>query len=225
MKKFSDRKIIESWNNNVNPWVNAVRGGEIESRVLVTNRAIVEAIVQRAPATVLDIGCGEGWLVRELAKTGIDCLGVDVVPALIDSATQAGGGRFQVLSYEELSPHNVRQRFDCIVCNFSLLGNESVHHVFRQAPALLNNGGAFIVQTIHPITAGGEAEYKDGWRAGSWTGFSTEFCDPAPWYFRTLESWQSLFAENDFKLDTMLEPLNLKTQKPASIIFIGTPII
>ena len=40
---LSDAKIIDSWGRNAAPWTNAVRGQQIESRRLVTDRAIVEA--------------------------------------------------------------------------------------------------------------------------------------------------------------------------------------
>jgi len=88
-----DTEIIDSWNKNAAPWVTAVRDGEIESRLLVTNRAIVEAVRSRAPASGIDIGCGEGWLVRAL--DGIAMTGVDVVPGLVDAARAAGGGIFR----------------------------------------------------------------------------------------------------------------------------------
>ena len=220
MEKFSDQQIIDSWKKNVQPWVKAIRNGEIESRLLVTNKTIVDAVIERKPKTVLDIGCGEGWLVRELKKVGIDSLGIDVIPELIDFA-QTKGGRFTSLSYEDLSGNMLQEKFDTIVCNFSLLGKESVINVFRQAPFLLNEGGSIIVQTIHPVAGCGEGDYKDGWREGSWAGFSNNFCDPAPWFFRTLETWTNLFLDNGFNIRKILEPVNPKTKKPASIVFIG----
>jgi len=47
MKKFSDQKIIESWESNVDPWVSAIRKNKIESRCLITNKAIIDAIVKQ----------------------------------------------------------------------------------------------------------------------------------------------------------------------------------
>ena len=108
------------------------------------------------------------------------------------------------------------------MANFSLLGNESVAEIFRKVPLMLMaDSGYFIVQTIHPKTGGGEEEYKDGWRTGNWNGFNRSFTDPAPWYFRTLESWELLFTANGFILDQIVEPTNIKTGAAASIIFIG----
>lgn len=223
MSKLTDHEIIASWKKNVQPWIAAVRHGEIENRVLITNKAVVNAILRREPNTVLDVGCGEGWLIRELARTGINALGIDIVPEFVEAAAKDGGGRFRVLSYEDVSLQALVEQFDVVVCNFSLLGETSVNHLFQQIPSLLNEHGALIIQTIHPVAGCGENHYEDGWREGSWSGFSDAFTDPAPWYFRTLETWKSLFLENGFRLVEQLEPVNPKTRTPASIIFIGEP--
>lgn len=224
MTEFSDKKIISSWRKNVKPWISAVRDGEIESRRLVTNKAIIENVTGESPESVLDVGCGEGWLVRELSGSGISCMGVDVVPELIEYARHEGDGLFELVSYEDLTFDKLMKKFDVLVSNFSLLGKESVVHLFQQAPLLLNQGGSFIIQTIHPVAGCGKSEYVDGWREGSWEGFSEKFCDPAPWFFRTIETWKALYTENGFALKKVLEPLNPVTNKPASIIFVGTVI-
>ncbi|MBD2101683.1 methyltransferase domain-containing protein [Leptolyngbya sp. FACHB-261] len=221
MDPLSDQKIIDSWRKNAEAWTTAVRQGQIESRKLVTNQAIIDAVLSRLPMSMLDMGCGEGWLARELAAKGIEVLGIDVVPELIERAQAAGPGRFEALSYEAISAGQLSERFDVVVSNFALLGEQSVGDVFRAVPALLNTRGACIVQTIHPIMGCGEHRYEDGWRVGSWDGFNSNFVDPAPWYFRTLESWVKLFADADLRLVELREPVHPRTGKPASALFIG----
>lgn len=216
---LSDARIVDSWVKNASPWTNAVRENQIESRRLVTNQAIVDAVLSRAPKTALDIGCGEGWLVRALAEKGVDATGVDVVPSLIEQAKQAGGGKFRVSSYEAIAAGDFDVRVDAAVANFSLIGKESVENLLLRVPDLLNSRGALIVQTLHPHVARGDLPYEDGWRTGSWAGFSEDFSDPAPWYFRTVESWKELLADSGLKLIDTREPLNPTTGKPASIIF------
>ncbi len=221
MGKYTDQQIIKSWKKNVQPWVAAIREGEIEERLLVTNQAILNAIFSKTPKAVLDIGCGEGWLVRELVDSGIHSFGLDAIPEFIEYAQSAGGGSFKAISYEEISSNTFSEKFDVVVCNFSLLGHECVNHLFEQVSTLLTRNGSYIIQTIHPIIACGESKYADGWRAGSWLGFSDQFIDPAPWYFRTLESWEFLFKQNSFNLHEILEPMHPGTNTPVSIIFIG----
>jgi len=216
---LSDARIVDSWLKNASPWTNAVRENQIESRRLVTNQAIVDAVLSRSPKTALDIGCGEGWLVRALAEKGVDAIGVDVVPSLIEQAKQAGGGEFRVSSYEAIAAGDLDVKVDAAVANFSLIGKESVENLLLRVPDLLNSRGALIVQTLHPLVARGDLPYEDGWRTGSWAGFSEDFSDPAPWYFRTVESWKKLFEDSGLTLTDTREPPNPTTGKPASIIF------
>jgi 2-polyprenyl-3-methyl-5-hydroxy-6-metoxy-1,4-benzoquinol methylase len=220
-ESLSDAKIVESWRINALPWTAAVREGQIESRKQTTDQAIIDAVISRLPRSVLDIGCGEGWLVRELAARKMQVVGTDVVQKLVEEARRAGGGDFRMLSYEEIATGKLNVSVDAVVCNFALLGKESVEGVFGAVPSLLNSHGTFVVQTLHPVIACGDLPYRDGWREGSWAGFSTDFSNPAPWYFRTLESWVKLFVDSGFRLREVREPLHPKTQKPASMIFVG----
>jgi len=221
LEPLSDNKIIDSWRKNAAPWTTAVRDNQIESRVLVTNQAIVNTIVARAPTSVLDIGCGEGWLVRALVERRIRAIGVDVIPELIDQARRAGAGEFHVASYDDIIEQRFHATFDVVVANFSLIGKESVDGLVRHVSTLLAPDGALVIQTLHPMMARGDLPYVDGWRSGSWAGFSDAFTDPAPWYFRTLEGWISLIVSADLRLVTLHEPLHPKSNLPASIIFVA----
>ncbi len=221
IEPLSDAKIIDSWRKNASPWTTAVQHDQIDSRRLVTNRAIVNAVLSLAPEAVLDIGCGEGWLARALHEEGPRVIGVDAVPELVVEASRRGGGDFRVVSYEEIAGGKLQVSVDLAVANFALIGKEAVDALIRQLPKLLAPNGYLVVQTLHPVVACGDQPYRDGWRAGTWTGFSTEFTDPAPWYFRTLESWVALFVTSGLRIVELLEPVHPVTGKPASVIFIA----
>jgi 2-polyprenyl-3-methyl-5-hydroxy-6-metoxy-1,4-benzoquinol methylase len=217
---LSDAKILDSWHRNAAPWTAAVRAGQIASRRLVTDRAIIEAIMTRPPRTVIDIGCGEGWLCRTLAARGIDTLGVDAVPELIEAAQRAGPGNFRLLSYEAIVAGDMPDPADAVVCNFSLLGKESVVGIVQAASRMMRAEGRFLIQTLHPASASSVEPYQDGWRHGSWLGFDAAFTDPAPWYFRTMASWLQLFADSGLRLLDVREPIHPETGQAASVIFI-----
>jgi 2-polyprenyl-3-methyl-5-hydroxy-6-metoxy-1,4-benzoquinol methylase len=219
----NDRKIIDSWRANAAPWTAAVRLGQIESRQLITDRAIIEAVLERAPRSVLDLGCGEGWLARALAAHAIRVLGLDGVAALIEQARRSGGGEFRLASYEQIAAGEIAVRSDVVVCNFALLGKTSVEGLMRAMPSLLQPQGTLIIQTLHPLMACGDADYQDGWREGSWLGFDAAFVDPAPWYFRTLQGWIKLLSEHGLRLLELREPLHPTLKRPASVIFIAAP--
>ena len=216
-----EQAILEAWHLNAAPWTRAVREQAIASRRLVTDGAILDAVLARRPHSVVDLGCGEGWLVRALAKQGIDTLGIDAVPALVDAARAAGGGRFLAMDYADVANGVLRERADAVICNFSLLGGDSVDALLRVVPSLLAPGGALVVQTLHPPTASGDAPYVDGWRDGSWAGCGEGFGQAAPWYFRTLAGWLDALAQAGLQVVRMAEPLHPLTGKPASVILVA----
>ena len=222
----SESHILQSWQQNAAAWTDTVRREQIESRTLVTNRAIVDAVMADQPRSVLDVGCGEGWLTRTLASGGIQALGVDAVPSLIEQAQQAGGADYTVSSYQDIVHGSLSSEipFDVVVANFSLFGEGSVERLVRHVPQLLRPGGRFVVQTLHPLVATGDQPYRDGWRDGSWQGFDEKFVNPAPWYFRTLASWVQLITNNGFALKAIKEPTHPRTQQPASVIFVSTSL-
>ena len=76
---FSDEQVLSRWHQNATPWISAIQNQEIASRKLATDRAVVSAVLATRAKTVLDVGCGEGWLVRELARLGMQARGVDPI--------------------------------------------------------------------------------------------------------------------------------------------------
>jgi 2-polyprenyl-3-methyl-5-hydroxy-6-metoxy-1,4-benzoquinol methylase len=214
--------LIWSWMANADAWTRAVREGRIESRRVATDTAIVEAVAALRPGRVLDLGCGEGWLMRALAERGISSIGLDVSLELVMAAEETGGGRYRCCSYEELvdDPTRAGGPYDAIACNFSLLGADLVP-LLRALRANLSPGGAVVIQTVHPWTAAGDEGYADGWRTETFDAFGGEFAEPMPWYFRTLQSWVDALRAGGFRLTDLREPVHPGTGKPVSLLMVG----
>lgn len=212
--------ILASWRRNAAPWTAAVRGGAIASRQRVTDGAIVEAVLARQPRSVLDVGCGEGWLARTLSARGVDVTGIDATPELVEQARRSGGGTYRVMEYGDLASGALRQRFDVVVCNFSLLGRESSEAAVGGVPELLGPDGRLLIQTLHPSVVEGESG-GEGWRNGSWAGCGSGFSDPAPWYFRTLDGWLGLLERSGLQSVGVLEPRDADSPTPASLILVA----
>lgn len=214
--------LIWSWMANADAWTRAVREGRIESRRVATDAAIVAAVVAREPKRVLDLGCGEGWLMRALAEQGIEAVGLDVSMELVVSAEETGGGRYRCCSYDEVieDPTRAGGPYDAVVCNFSLLGAELVP-LLSALRENLWEGGALVVQTVHPWTAAGDEPYADGWRTETFDAFGGEFAEPMPWYFRTLESWVDALHGAGFRLASLREPVHPGTGKPVSLLMVA----
>lgn len=225
--RHSDARVLEAWRENAAPWTQTVRAQAIESRRLVTDRAVVDAALRLAPRSVLDLGCGEGWLSRALCTHNIDVHGVDAIADLIDAARRMQTGadasepRYDCLSYEDIAAGALSARYDLAICNFSLLGDDSVAGLLGAMPGMLNQRGHVLIQTLHPPQACGEAPYIDGWRDGSWAGCDAAFGEPAPWYFRTIGGWVALLERSGLRLRELAEPVHPVSGRPVSLMLIA----
>lgn len=224
MNRDPIEQIKRSWEANACAWTEAVRNGAIESRSLATNAAILQALTERKPRRVLDLGCGEGWLARTLAQLEIQVVGVDGSAQLIELAREFGGGIFHHYSYTEITaaPQIVGCDFDAIACNFALL-EEDVLELLRALRSCLAQQGVLVIQTVHPWSGRGKDKYCDDWRTETFAGFGQGFTEAMPWYFRTLSSWISLLRHSGYLLDDIREPVHPDTSEPLSLLLVATP--
>lgn len=211
--------VEQSWIANADAWTRAVREGRIASRRQGTDAAIIAAVLETGPATALDVGCGEGWLSRELGERGVAVIGIDSSPPLVEKARELGGGRFQVVSYDELvaSSETVRGPFNAIVCNFSLF-TEQLTPILSALAQRLSPTGTLFIQTAHPSGPDARESAMDGWRTETFGAFDVAFPAAMPWYFRTLDSWRATLADAGLHIARKREPASPATGEPLSLL-------
>ena len=203
-------ELARSWEANASLWVRAVRGNRIASRAAATDAAIVAAIAARRPQRVLDIGCGEGWLVRRLVReAGCRAVGIDGSRPLVEAARAADPqGDYREITFEAFvaDADLAGGPYDVAVFNYALFDGTAAD-LLATAASRLAPGGVVIVQTLHPWTAAG-GRYRDGWRVEDYGGFAEpgESWTPMPWYFRTLGSWMALIRDAGLALEDLTEP-------------------
>ena len=163
--------ILESWKRNAQAWSEAVRAQQIQSRRECTDEAILQAVLQSRAVRVVDLGCGEGWLCRQLESHGLSVLGVDATESLLPSR-----GNYRCLSYAQLD--QLEGDFELAVCNFSLFTPLQV----QQVAAWLPRHTALLIQTL-------PAPRRSHWKPGSWSGLPGAFVQPYSYYAFSRASW------------------------------------
>jgi len=212
-----------SWDSNASCWTEVIRAGGIASRQLVTDRAIVDTVQTLSPRSMLDVGCGEGWLCRALTDQVPRIFGIDGSEELVAQARQLGGGEFAHLSYAEMRGSVVlaNERFDVIVANFALL-DDDLPGFLEAMRGMVNDGGALVIQTLHPSAV--PPPYRSEWRIEDFAAFDGQAdWKPMPWYFRTLGDWIGGLQPH-WHLRGLIEPLHPETERPASLILVAEPI-
>jgi SAM-dependent methyltransferase len=214
-------QLQRSWIANAAAWTDAVRKQSIESRRLVTDAAMISAVVELHPRRVLDLGCGEGWLSRALASHGIAVTGIDASAPLIHAAQELGGGEFMTLTYEEIvaDPTRLGAKFDAIAANFSIL-DDRAEDLLRALRSALAENGRLSIQSVHPLFLGNDVPYIDGWRTETFAAMPGEWHESMPWYFRTVGTWTRTLANSGYTIAEIREPQYPDRPVPASILFI-----
>jgi len=217
-------RMLRSWDANADAWTDAVREKRIASRRAGTDAAIVAAVLRSKPASVLDVGCGEGWLARAIAPHGCRVVGIDASEVLVASAQALGGGAFFAMTYDALDARaaELGAPFDVAVCNFSLLEAE-LAPLLDALHRLIGANGTLVIQTVHPWVACGDAPYVDGWREETFASFGGGFVAPMPWYFRTLASWIDAIGAAGFAIGRVVEPVDAASGRPLSLLIEATP--
>jgi len=102
--------------------------------------------------TVLDLGCGGGFMAEALAHRGANVIGVDPVEAALDSARAHAAAAGLAIDYRlgcgEAIPLGDRI-VDCIVCVDVLEHVEDLDTVLDEIARVLQPGGFFLFDTIN----------------------------------------------------------------------------
>ena len=219
---LSETTLLQSWHHNAQAWIEAIRTGAIESRLTVTDQAMLLVVQSRQPERVLDLGCGEGWLLRALTDRAIEAVGVDGDATLVEAARAAGAAPVHLASYEQLAEAavDIGRDYNLICANFALL-HQDIIPLLGAMNSLLAPGGALVIQTLHPWAAAA-GDYQDGWRQETFAGFKGQW-QPMPWYFRTLSSWLNALDMAGFVLAGLQEPQHPQSPVPQSLLLVAEP--
>ena len=98
---------------------------------------------------VLDLGCGEGFFARELAKAGATVTGADIAKELIAQARKKGGAEYFAAPANKLAFAKDGE-FDAVICVLALQNIEDLAGTLKEVRRVLKKGGRFIFVLNHP---------------------------------------------------------------------------
>lgn len=130
-----------------------------------------------SPGTrVLDLGCGNGYISRRLARSGALVVGVDASKELIERAVAREAKDPLGVAYHQTDAAKLSmlqdQSFDLVVANMSLVDFEDASGAIREAGRVLVPGGRFVLSLNHPCF---DVDTRSGWLVDVTTGPPTVF--------------------------------------------------
>jgi SAM-dependent methyltransferase len=106
------------------------------------------------PCRVVDVGCGEGRLARDLKHLGYEVVGIDASPTLLAAAREADpGGTYELADAAALPLSDASA--DLVTAFMSLHDIDDIDAALREVARVLVPGGRLRSAIVHPINSAG----------------------------------------------------------------------
>jgi malonyl-CoA O-methyltransferase len=156
--KMSIQKAYDEWSQTYDSDRNLTR--DLDRQIML------ETFTDRHFDSILEIGCGTGKNTLFLAYVGTRLHALDFSEGMIEQAREkvkADHVRFSVADLTQSWPCD-DQAYDLVVCNLVLEHIEELSFIFSEAFRVLENGGRFLINELHPFRQyeGKKAIYNHG---------------------------------------------------------------
>ena len=152
---------------------------------------LIALLVPKAGERILDMGCGDGILTKQLMDIGCEVLGVDASPAMVEAARTLGV-QAQVMDGHALPFH---EQFDAVFSNAALHWMLEPDEVLRRIWSALRPGGRFVAEfggqgNLTHVLTGLHQVLKDH-------GYDPDSI--RPWYFPSAEEYRERLTQTRFR--------------------------
>lgn len=171
--------------------------------------------------TVLDVGCGPGFLTEEIARNANRVVGIDISSENINYAKHHWASlrnvEFIHTSVETYALQNNRPEFALAIANMTLVTVLDLDNVLKSLSRLIRSGGHFVFTITHPCFW----PIYWGYASQEWFSYSCEIAIEGTFRIslderedfltthvhRPLERYLAALSGAGFVLDEMREPL------------------
>lgn len=153
---MDSREAARFWEANAATWTRHARAGYDVYRDALNTPAFLGMLPPVAGLSGLDVGCGEGYNTRKLARMGARMTGIDIAPTFVRHAQAAEeeeplGIRYLAADAQELPFADAS--FDFNVAFMSLMDMPDPARAVREAARVLRPRGFFQFSILHPCFA------------------------------------------------------------------------
>ena len=211
MKKrdFMDkvRETFDKWAQNGRAELMETEHGKNVSKFL-------EKISFDKPFTFLDVGCGNGWVVRKISKNK-NCkmaMGIDKSKKMILQAKKKKESQKEYFVHSDIESFSKRKKFDYIFSMETLYYANSIETALRKIFSILKPGGQFFCGTDF---------YSDNKATARWADIMK-----IQMHLHSKKEWREFFKEAGFEVKTK-QIKDLKNKKKwkrefGTLFIIGT---
>ena len=180
-------------------WAQNGRAESMEKSHGVSVNQILPKLEIRAGETILDLGCGNGWATRSLAKSapGVQAIGIDVAPAMVARA-------------ESLHSYTIRARYEVGTFEALEFNDEHFNRVFSMEAIYYAVDLDKALSEVHRVLApGGRVDFViDFYAERTGTAIWKDHVDVNMRYM-SIDDWGTAFAKaglTDYETERVVDP-------------------
>ncbi len=202
-------------------WVRIIREDLDRYRTELTDAAVLSAIGEVDGKSVLDGGCGEGYLSRAIVRRGATVTGLDLSGSLIREASSEADRLDLKIKHYVASLDSIPEddaTFDAVVCSHVMTDVVDAAAALKEIGRVTAPGGRLVVLMLHPCFYTAHAERDASGTISVARYFSTrsisqEFkvagiSSPGQVHmnFRPLEYYMSAILDSGYVITQLTEP-------------------
>ena len=153
MKPINNDDNIQAWSAYSREMIEAIGDEGDAARRYILNPVLFALVGDIAGRTILDAGCGTGYLCRLFAKQGAQVTGVEPAASLFAYAVEREQTERLGIDYiqEDLSVLTLdHMAFDIVVANMVFMDIPDYQSAIQHCINVLKPGGHFIFSLLHP---------------------------------------------------------------------------
>lgn len=208
--------MSDGWDESAEAWLVSQGQSGDWGRQYVLDRPMLERVRLAAPATALDVGCGEGRFCRIMQAQSVRTVGIDPTAALLDTARKLDPtgdyrpGRAEALAFPDDS-------FDLVVSYLTLIDIPDAGAAIAEMARVLKPGGRLLIANLGSFTSAGMnlgwSDLADGRDVWALDHYLDERAEEVAWngirilnWHRPLSTYMSLCLGQGLRLVHFDEP-------------------
>ncbi|MCE2504960.1 MAG: class I SAM-dependent methyltransferase [Nitrosopumilaceae archaeon] len=203
------RKTFDEWAQNGRAELMEVEHGKNVSKFL-------ESISFDESFSFLDVGCGNGWVIRKIGKEK-NCkkaIGIDKSKKMIIQAKKKTDSKKEEFIHTDIESWKYKGKFDYIFSMEALYYSDSIENALKKIYKLLNSGGQFFCGTDF---------YTDNKATARWADIMK-----IQMHLHSKREWKKFFQNAGFQVKTK-HIKDLKSRKKwkrefGTLFIIGTKV-
>ncbi|MCJ7817297.1 MAG: class I SAM-dependent methyltransferase [Candidatus Thorarchaeota archaeon] len=147
-------RIQKQWEDNAEAFADLIAGAGTPHHKNILNPCVEELLGDVKGKSLLDAGCGEGYLARYYTKKGADVVAIDLSPTLIETSetmTEEEGLEVEYRVGDVCHVESIpNETFDIVLSNLVLLNIPCLDDSLKEYYRILKTGGHLVFSIVHP---------------------------------------------------------------------------